>query len=116
MYSDDEVDPHLTPLQYNRSQTSLQNLFFPRGKTQVFTPLTSASALRRNSSFRSTPVRPGRHRSQVLLDRSGTPAHNWEKFRKTEEELKGIKKKKVREFYENQVFTSLYFELGVDCV
>jgi hypothetical protein len=44
-----------------------------------------------------------RHRSQALLDRTRTPAPAWEKWKKSHEELKGIKSKKVREFYENQV-------------
>jgi hypothetical protein len=44
-----------------------------------------------------------RHRSLALLERTQAPAHSWEKFRKSEEELKAIKKKKVRQFYEDQV-------------
>jgi hypothetical protein len=44
-----------------------------------------------------------RHRSQALLDRTRTPAPAWEKWKKSCVELRGIKNRKVREFYETQV-------------
>jgi hypothetical protein len=103
MASDDEFNP----LTLGRSISHQQlTLLFPRSRA-VFTPMTSPS-IRRNSSFRySNGLRPDslRHRNQILLERAQTPAHSWEKFRKSEEELKSIKKKIVRRFYEDQVGT-----------
>ena len=105
MASDDEVDPIF--LGRSASHQTLQNLLFPRSRAIMdFMPLTSPSTLRRNSSFRySFGSRPDyqRHRSQALLERHRTPSHSWDKFRKSDEELRAIKKKKVRDFYENQV-------------
>src|ERR1700738_4649452 len=100
---DDEQDPlslsrgHSPSISHvNHHQPPLQNLLFPRNRSQIFTPLTPP----RQNSFRSpTRVR----RSQALLDRSRTPAQAWEKYRKSAEEIKAIKSRKVRQFYENQV-------------
>ena len=105
MSSYEEIDP-LAPDSSSQSriiQPPLQQLLFPRSRTQMgFMPLTSPSS-RRNSSYRRRES--SRHRSQALLERCNTPAHSWEKFRKSEEELREIKNKKVRLFYENQVRT-----------
>jgi len=70
--------------------------------------LTSPSS-RRRSSYIAIPPQPEHHRrrTQALLDRSATPAYLWEKFRVSDDDLKAIKKKKIRQFYENQVFHSL---------
>ena len=103
MASDDEADP--LSIVRSPSHQTLQNLLFPRSRA-IFMPLTSPSTLRRNSSFRysfGSRPEPSRHRSQALLERSKTPAHSWDKFRKADDELRGIKKKKVRLFYERQV-------------
>ena len=105
MASDDEVDP--LSIARSASHQTLQSLLFPRSRAIVeFMPLTSPSTLRRNSSFRySFGSRPehARHRTSALLERSRTPAHSWDKFRKSDDELRAIKKKKVRLFYERQV-------------
>jgi len=69
----------------------------------VFMPLTSSPS--RRNSHRSVRPESGRHRSQILLERNLTPAHAWDKYRKPEDEIKLIKSKKVRQFYENQVFS-----------
>jgi hypothetical protein len=104
MSSDEEVE-RLAPTQRSLSQTRLQNLLFPRGKAQAYMPLTSLSP-RRRSSYIAGPSQPEHHRrrTQALLDRSATPAHSWDKFRVSDDDLKAIKKKKIRQFYENQVF------------
>jgi len=93
----------------HHQQPLLQNLFFPRSRSQIFLPALNSSPARRNS-FRPTGSRPeyALRRSQALLQREQTPALAWEKYRKPEEELKGIKNRKVREFYENQVLFSLH--------
>jgi hypothetical protein len=101
--TDDELDPATSPgLLGPHFHSPIQNLLFPRAKSQVFMPLTSP--FRRNSSFKNL-ARPevAQHRSQALLDRSRTPAQQWFSYRKPEEEIKAIKNKKVREFYNNQV-------------
>jgi hypothetical protein len=70
------------------SQT-LQNLLFPRSRA-IFMPLTSPSTLRRNSSFRysfGSRPQPSRHRSQAPLERSKTPAHSWDQFRKSDHRM-----------------------------
>ena len=103
MESDDELDP--LSIARSPSHQHLQSLLFPRSRA-IFMPLTSPSTIRRNSSFRySFGSRPDyqRHRSQALLERTRNPAHCWDKFRKSEDELRSIKKKKVRQFYERQV-------------
>jgi hypothetical protein len=103
MASDDEHD--LTPGGHHNAhqQALLQNLMFPRSKSQMFMPLTSPQS--RRNSHRASSARPehSHRRSQALLDRSSTPAQAWEKYRKSEEELKVIKNRKVRQFYEKQV-------------
>ena len=76
-----------------------RSLMFVRPKSQIFMPLTPSSS-RRYSYYHS---REGFHqRNQALLDRSRTPAVAWEKYRKSPEEMKLIKSRKVREFYKNQ--------------
>jgi hypothetical protein len=103
MASDEDYD--LTPGGQRdiHQQALFQNLMFPRGKTQMFMPLTSPQS--RRNSHRASSIRPEptHRRSQALLDRTSTPAQEWEQYRKSEEELKVIKKRKVRQFYENQV-------------
>jgi hypothetical protein len=105
MASDEDYD--LTPGgdHNTHQQALLQNLIFARGKTQMFMPLTSPQS--RGNSHRASSIRPepSRRRSHALLDRSCTPAQAWEQYRKSDEELKAIKKRKVRRFYENQVST-----------
>jgi len=44
-----------------------------------------------------------RQRSSALLDRTHSPRIDWEKYRKEDDELKGIKKKNLRKFYKDQV-------------
>ena len=109
MSSDDEVEP-LAPVQRSLSQTRLQNLLFPRGKTQAIMPLKPPSSRRTSyrSSYVAGPSQPEHHRrrTQALLDRSATPTYSWDKFRVSDDDLKVIKKKKIRQFYENQVFHS----------
>ena len=102
MFSDEEIDPlTLDYSQHRITQPPLQNLLFPRSRAQMgFMQLPSPS-LRRNSSYRR--LDSGRRRTQALLERNCTPAHSWEKYRKSDVELRGIKSKKVRQFYENQV-------------
>ena|SRR5271170_7920480 len=109
MSSDEEIDPLvLSHHQSHQTQPPLHTLLFPRSKTTTFMPLTSSSnSFRRNSSYRSLRPDSHRHRSQSLLERSRTPAHAWDKYRKPEGEIKVIKSKKVRQFYENQVFFAL---------
>lgn len=105
MSSDEEIDPLTTDhsSQPRIVQPPLQHLLVPRSRTQMgFMPLSSPSS-RRNSSYRRPDI--NRNRSQALLERNHTPAHSWERFRKSEDELREIKNKKVRLFYENQVRT-----------
>jgi hypothetical protein len=101
MASDEEIDPLIPG---SRQPPPLQNLLFPRRKTQVFMPLTAPSG--RNSRRCSYTLTPeySRQRTQVLLERQNMPAHSWERYRKSADELKTIKKRKVREFYEDQVW------------
>ena len=103
MESDDEMDP--LALNHSLSHQHLQSLLFPRSRS-IFMPLTSPSTIRRNSSFRysfGSRHEYQRHRSQALLERNSAPAHSWENFRKSDDELRAMKKKKVRQFYERQV-------------
>ena len=114
MASDDEVDP--LSIVRSASHQTLQNLLFPRSRA-IFMPLTSPATLRRNSSFRysfGSRPEPSRHRSQALLERIKTPAHSWDKFRKSDDELRGIRKKKVRLFYEQQVCITCEKSRGVN--
>lgn len=70
----------------------------------MFMPLKSSTSHRhthRCSSISNSEYL--RHRSLVLLERQNMPAHSWERYRKSADELKAIKKRKVREFYEDQV-------------
>jgi len=76
---------------------------FVRPKSQVFLNIAVSPSppTRRHSHHYSSE---GFHRrNQSLLERSRTPAVPWEKYRKSPEELKMIKSKKVRTFYEHQV-------------
>src|SRR5271163_68415 len=106
MYSDDEEEDPLSTPRSSISHPNFQTLLFPRHKVQKFMPLTPS----RHSSFRSSYTNlaglrheTAHHRSVALLQRTNFPTHPWDKWRKSEVELKGIKKKKVRQFYEEQV-------------
>ena len=67
----------------------------------AFMQLTSPLS-RRNSIRPQHISRPelGIHRSQTGNNFVSQP---WEKFRKSDADLKSVKNKKVRKFYENQV-------------
>lgn len=87
-------------------RSSLQSLMYPRARFMPVTgPPSRLNSHRAGGSGYGTRTEgmSFRHRSQVLLDRTRTPAPAWEKWRKSEVALKGIKNKKVREFYEDQV-------------
>jgi hypothetical protein len=107
MASDEEhhldSDGEHTHYSQHHQQALLQNLFFPRSRSQIFLPLHSSPG--RRESFRRSGSRPenAHRRSQALLQREQTPALAWDKYRKSDEELKSIKNRKVRGFYENQV-------------
>ena len=110
MSSYEEIDPLSTDFApVSNTHPLLQQILSARNRNQMFVPLASPASLRRNSSYRflNRPHENPRHRSQLLLERSQTPAHLWEKFRKSDEELKSIKKKTVRNFYENQVWQAV---------
>jgi hypothetical protein len=101
--SDGELHTHFSQ---HHQPALLQNLFFPRSRSQIFMPSLVSSPARRNSFRPTAPSRreTAHRRSQALLQREQTPALAWEKYRKSDEELKAIKNRKVRAFYENQVF------------
>ena|SRR5271156_2900826 len=108
MFSDDEeIDPLISP-RGSFSRQSLGNFVFPRNKMQKFLPLGSTPSRSRRSSavgISASFARPGfdRQRSSALLDRTHSPRIDWEKYRKEDDELKGMKKKTLRKFYEDQV-------------
>jgi|SRR5579859_3999104 len=85
----------------NHAHDSPLGLLFPRNRSQIFMPLTAP----RRNSHRPASIRAEyiQNRSQVLLERHRTPAIPWDRYRKSEEEIKAIKNKKVRRFYEDQV-------------
>src|SRR5579859_1035976 len=99
-----DSDGEHTHYSQHHQQALLQNLFFPRSRSQIFLPLNSSHG--RRNSFRPSASRQENalRRSQALLQREQTPALAWEKYRKSDNELKCIKNKRVREFYEDQVF------------
>jgi hypothetical protein len=79
---------------------------YPRARLMPVTgPLSRKNSYRATTAHGTLTAQTAslRHRSQALLDRTRTPAPTWEIWRKSEAELKGIKNKKVRDFYENQV-------------
>jgi len=113
MSSDEELDPLTAPGHYTAHQRpSIQNLLFPRGKSIVYATLASPSP-RRNSYRASYPLRPEyiQQRSQLLLERNNCPPHSWEHFRKSDDDLKAIKNKKIRKFYEDQVLSPFHWPL-----
>jgi hypothetical protein len=77
-----------------------RSLMFVRPKSQIFLPIAPSS---RRYSYHHSTTEGAHRRSQALLDRSRNPAVAWDKYRKSPEELKDIKSRKVRLFYENQV-------------
>jgi len=110
-YSDDEeIDPLSEPSSYGTFHQTrpLQQLLFPRGRSQVFTPLTLTSPPPGPRYSSSRQYRPDfmRARSVSLLDRSQCFSASWDIFLKSDKELKAIKNRKVREFYADQVYTS----------
>src|ERR1700726_1226001 len=87
----DYSDGEHTHYSQHHQQALLQNLFFPRSRSQIFLPLHSSPG--RRESFRRSGSRPenAHRRSQALLQREQTPALAWDKYRKSDEELKRIK-------------------------
>jgi len=117
---DDEIDPlAVTTPSVSRlnslvvpDRSSFQSFMLPRER---FLPVTGPPSRRATSYGTWTIGTSGfRHRSQVLLDRTRTPAPAWEKWRKPDGELKKVKDRKVREFYENQVPYNLGIVLNIE--
>ena len=105
---DDEIDPLAVPTPSTSRMNSLvepdrssfQSLMLPRAR---FLPVTGPPPRRATLyGTRTAEASYFRHRS-LLLDRTRMPAPAWEKWCKSEGELKKIKNMKVREFYANQV-------------
>jgi hypothetical protein len=94
-------------MDYSSDDEDSRVLLFARPRSQIFLP--APAPVRRPSYYGAVAVPSGRQqrRSVALLDRSKAPVIHWEEYRKSVKEIKAIKSKKMRRFYEKQVFSRL---------